>query len=214
MRLELTSARASDQYNRVNDPSDTCVHLAHNNWLPTCSPPSSLIASLNVLSAMPTFKKKLKTFFCWKGQTQHLTVPPRSNFAQTRSCSIRSDRSDMSNFSTSSSTYTRENVSNASQAYKVLYMETPLCGCSPRFGRRKCRGCSKNKAPKTAMEIFGPRENRKPRSKSRENGKDNNKRRKCKNTNQDHGQPNMAALESGIVVSVLFIVINLLNLKN
>ena len=62
MRLELTSARASDQYNRVNDPSDTCVHLAHNNWLPTCSPPSSLIASLNVLSAMPTYTKKLNHF--------------------------------------------------------------------------------------------------------------------------------------------------------
>lgn len=28
----------------------------------------------------------------------------------------------------------RENVSNASQAYKVLYMETPLCGCTHRGG--------------------------------------------------------------------------------
>ena len=46
-----------------------------------------------------------------------------------------------------SSTGLRENVSNASQAYKVLYMETPLCGCGngsrsgsvPRNGRKKKR---------------------------------------------------------------------------
>jgi len=54
----------------------------------------------------------------------------------------------------------RENVSNASQAYKVLYMETPLCGCSHRGGMSGAGGGmtggngggSGNK--RNALEIF------------------------------------------------------------
>ena len=52
-----------------------------------------------------------------------------------------------------SSTGLRENVSNASQAYKVLYMETPLCGCGSgsRSGSVARNGRKKKRNP---LEFF------------------------------------------------------------
>lgn len=52
-----------------------------------------------------------------------------------------------------SSSGLRENVSNASQAYKVLYMETPLCSCGA--GRINSNGrVGKNGSKRSALEIF------------------------------------------------------------
>ena len=50
-----------------------------------------------------------------------------------------------------SSSGLRENVSNASQAYKVLYMETPLCSCGQNSANGRA-GKSGNK--RSALEIF------------------------------------------------------------
>lgn len=51
-----------------------------------------------------------------------------------------------------SSSGLRENVSNASQAYKVLYMETPLCSCGRMNANGNRAGKSGNK--RSALEIF------------------------------------------------------------
>ena len=48
----------------------------------------------------------------------------------------------------------RENVSNASQAYKVLYMETALCGCGPAANDASRKKSAANRAKRSAFEIF------------------------------------------------------------
>lgn len=48
----------------------------------------------------------------------------------------------------------RENVSNASQAYKVLYMETALCGCGPSVNDAARKKGAGNRAKRSAFEIF------------------------------------------------------------
>ena len=52
-----------------------------------------------------------------------------------------------------SSTGLRENVSNASQAYKVLYMETPLCGCGGSRSGSLARNGRKKKI-RNPLEFF------------------------------------------------------------
>ncbi|KAK4025987.1 probable G-protein coupled receptor No9 [Daphnia magna] len=51
-----------------------------------------------------------------------------------------------------SSSGLRENVSNASQAYKVLYMETPLCSCGRISANGRPAKMGNNK--RSALEIF------------------------------------------------------------
>lgn len=51
-----------------------------------------------------------------------------------------------------SSSGLRENVSNASQAYKVLYMETPLCSCGRMSANGRTPKIGNNK--RSALEIF------------------------------------------------------------
>ena len=52
-----------------------------------------------------------------------------------------------------SSSGLRENVSNASQAYKVLYMETPLCSCG-RINASNGRASKLGNNKRSALEIF------------------------------------------------------------
>jgi hypothetical protein len=52
-----------------------------------------------------------------------------------------------------SSSGLRENVLNASQAYKVLYMETPLCSCG-RINASNGRASKLGNNKRSALEIF------------------------------------------------------------